>query len=73
MQRQYTGTSGKKDNCQVGVFAAYVTPDGHALIDRELHLPESWTADRARCQAGGHNRDAEVAPPQALGAGADWV
>jgi SRSO17 transposase len=53
VQRQYTGTSGKKDNCQVGVFTAYVTPDGHALIDRELYLPESWTADRARCRAAG--------------------
>src|SRR5919199_3989813 len=53
VQRQYTGTSGKKDNCQVGVFTAYLTPDGHALIDRELYLPESWTADRARCRAAG--------------------
>jgi SRSO17 transposase len=53
VQRQYTGTSGKKDNCQVGVFAAYVTPDGHALLDRELYLPESWTEDPARCQAAG--------------------
>jgi hypothetical protein len=53
VQRQYTATSGKKDNCQVGVFAAYVTPHGHALIDRELYLPESWTADRARCRAAG--------------------
>jgi SRSO17 transposase len=35
------------------VFAAYVTPHGHALIDRELYLPESWTADRARCRAAG--------------------
>lgn len=53
VQRQYTGTAGKKDNCQVGVFAAYVTAAGHALIDRELYLPESWTSDRARCQAAG--------------------
>jgi SRSO17 transposase len=53
VQRQYTGTSGKKDNCQVGTFVAYATPDGHALIDRELYLPESWTADRGRCRAAG--------------------
>ncbi len=60
VQRQYTGTSGKKDNCQVGVFAAYVTADGHALIDRELYLPESWTLDRARCRAAGIPDTAEM-------------
>ena len=42
--RMYTGTAGRVENCQVGVFAAYVTPDGgRALIDRELYLPEKWT------------------------------
>ena len=52
--RQYTGTAGSIENCQVGVFAAYVTPDGgRALIDRELYLPEKWTADRDRCRAAG--------------------
>ena len=52
--RQYTGTAGRVENCQVGVFAAYVTPDGsRALIDRELYLPEKWTADRDRCRAAG--------------------
>jgi SRSO17 transposase len=50
VQRQYTGTVGKKENCQVGVFLAYASPHGAALVDRELYLPESWTADRARCQ-----------------------
>jgi SRSO17 transposase len=39
--RQYTGTTGKIDNCQVGVFLAYATPTGRALIDRELYLPKS--------------------------------
>jgi SRSO17 transposase len=53
VQRQYTGTSGKKDNCQIGTFLAYVAPDGHALIDRHLYLPESWTQDRDRCRAAG--------------------
>ena len=53
VQRQYTGTSGKTDNCQIGVFLAYVGPAGHALIDRRLYLPESWTADRDRCRAAG--------------------
>jgi len=52
--RQYTGTAGRVENCQVGVFAAYVTPDGgRALIDRELYLPEKWTDDRDRCRAAG--------------------
>jgi SRSO17 transposase len=49
--RQYTGTSGKIDNCQIGVFAAYATTRGRALLDRELYLPKSWTKDRARCRA----------------------
>nr|WP_053847008.1 IS701 family transposase [Streptomyces sp. NRRL B-24085] len=49
--RQYTGTSGKIDNCQIGVFAAYATGSGRALVDRELYLPKSWTADRERCRA----------------------
>jgi SRSO17 transposase len=52
--RMYTGTAGRIENCQVGVFAAYVTPDGgRALIDRELYLPEKWTDDRGRCRAAG--------------------
>ena len=52
--RMYTGTAGRVENCQVGVFAAYVTPDGgRALIDRELYLPEKWTGDRDRCRAAG--------------------
>jgi SRSO17 transposase len=50
VQRQYTGTSGKVDNCQIGVFLAYHTPHGRALIDRELYLPKSWTTDRERCR-----------------------
>ncbi|OQD57538.1 transposase [Streptomyces phaeoluteigriseus] len=44
--RQYTGTSGKIDNCQIGVFAAYATSSGRALVDRELYLPKAWTSDR---------------------------
>jgi SRSO17 transposase len=42
----YTGTAGLVENCQVGVFLAYAAPDGsRALIDRELYLPDKWTAD----------------------------
>jgi SRSO17 transposase len=52
--RQYTGTAGRIENCQVGVFTSYVTPDGgRALIDRELYLPEKWTDDRDRCREAG--------------------
>jgi len=52
--RQYTGTAGRVENCQVGVFLAYAAGDGsRALIDRELYLPEKWTADRDRCRAAG--------------------
>jgi hypothetical protein len=50
VQRQDTGTVGKKENCQVGVFLAYASGRGAALVDRELYLPESWTTDRARCR-----------------------
>ncbi|GAA1579077.1 IS701 family transposase [Dactylosporangium maewongense] len=50
VQRQYTGTSGKVDNCQIGVFLAYTSPAGRALIDRELYLPKAWTSDRDRCR-----------------------
>nr|WP_255253758.1 IS701 family transposase [Streptomyces avermitilis] len=48
--RQYTGTSGKIDNCRIGVFAAYAHAHGRALVDRELYLPKSWTKDRERCR-----------------------
>jgi len=53
VQRQYSGTAGRVENCQVAVFLSYASPAGHALIDRELYLPRSWTGDRARCAAAG--------------------
>ena len=46
--RQYTGSAGKITNCQIGVFAVYVSGQGHALIDRALYLPKTWTDDPAR-------------------------
>ncbi len=49
--RQYCGLTGRVENCQVGVFLAYVTALGHALIDRELYLPEDWCHDAARRRA----------------------
>ena len=51
--RQYSGTLGKVGNCQVGVFLAYVSTQGHALVDKALYLPAAWTADRPRCRAAG--------------------
>ncbi|MCP3140842.1 IS701 family transposase [Pyxidicoccus xibeiensis] len=51
--RQYSGTAGRIENCQVGVFLAYETPRGHALIDRELYLPEEWMQSRPRRQQAG--------------------
>ena len=49
--RQYTGSAGKITNCQIGVFACYVSRHGHAFIDRALYLPKAWTDDPARMQA----------------------
>jgi SRSO17 transposase len=51
--RQYTGTAGRIENAQVGVFLAYASAKGHALIDRGLYLPKEWTDDRERCDAAG--------------------
>jgi SRSO17 transposase len=53
VQRQYSGTAGRTENCQIGTFLAYASPRGRALIDRELYIPASWTEDRDRCRAAG--------------------
>src|SRR3954447_4904745 len=45
VQRQYSGTAGRVENCQVGVFLGYASRHGHALIDRALYLPEGWAGD----------------------------
>jgi SRSO17 transposase len=82
--RQYSGTAGRIENCQIGVFLGYAGQLGHTLLDRELYLPEEWTADRARCQQAGIPQDRRFATkPQlaqqmlhrALAAGvpAKWV
>ena len=49
VQRQYSGTAGKVENCQLGVFLTYATAWGHTFLDRRL-LPEEWCADRERCK-----------------------
>jgi SRSO17 transposase len=51
VQRQYSGTAGRIENCQVGVFLAYTSAKGHALVDRELYVPQAWIEDRPRCRA----------------------
>ena len=51
VKRQYSGTAGRIENCQIGVFLAYTSEKGHALIDRELYLPQEWVADTTRRQA----------------------
>jgi SRSO17 transposase len=51
VQRQDSGTAGRVDNCQLGVFLAYASPMRRATIDRELYLPERWTEDPERCKA----------------------
>jgi len=59
--RQYSGTAGRIENCQIGVFLAYATPAGRTLIDRELYLPKAWTEDRPRCRQAGIADDVEFA------------
>src|SRR5690242_15410454 len=59
VQRQYSGTAGPTENCQVGVFLAYASRYGHALIDRELYLPQSWAGDPERRRAAGIPPEAE--------------
>jgi len=61
VQRQYSGTAGRVENCQLGVFLAYAGPRGRALIDRELYLPKSWTDDRDRCREAGVPDDVQFA------------
>ncbi len=67
VQRQYSGTAGRVENCQIGAFLAYATDRGHALIDRELYLPETWTQDRERCRVAGIPDEVEFATKPRLG------
>ncbi len=53
VQRQYSGTAGRIENAQVAVYLTYAAPRGHALIDRALYLPKSWTDDPQRCTDAG--------------------
>jgi SRSO17 transposase len=53
VSRQYSGTAGRIENCQIGVFLTYASSLGHTLLDRELYLPTVWTDDRERCRRAG--------------------
>jgi SRSO17 transposase len=66
VQRQYTGTAGRIENAQVAVYLAYAGRSGHAMIDRELYLPRSWTTDPDRCAAAGVPDDVGFATKPAL-------
>jgi SRSO17 transposase len=82
--RQYSGTAGKVENCQIGVFLGYASPLGQVLLDRALYLPVTWPQDRARCRQAGIPEDRGFAtkPPLACqmlarafaaGVPASWV
>src|SRR5438477_5895412 len=59
--RQYSGTAGRIENCQIGVFLAYASRFGQALIDRRLYLPETWSTDEARREKTGVPQDLSFA------------
>jgi SRSO17 transposase len=67
VQRQYSGTAGRIENCQVGVFLGYASRHGRALIDRALYLPKTWTTNAARCAAAGIPENAALTTKPKLG------
>ncbi len=82
--RQYSGTAGRRENCQVGVFLLYASRSGQAFIDRALYLPQEWTVDRVRCREAGIPDEVKFATKGELaqqmltrafaaGVSADWV
>ncbi len=64
--RQYSGTAGRIENSQIGVFLAYASDHGRGLIDRELYLPKEWTSDRNRCREAGIPDDVGLVTKQVL-------
>lgn len=65
-QRQYTGTAGRVENAQVGVYLVYAAGAGHAFLDRALYLPRSWTGDPQRCRDAGVPEEVQFATKPAL-------
>jgi SRSO17 transposase len=74
VQRQYSGTAGRVENCQIGVFLGYASRKGHALIDRALYLPEGWASDAGRRAEAGVPacRRGSPSPPSRNSAGRCW-
>jgi len=66
--RQYSGTTGRVENCQIGVFLSYAGPKGHALIDRRLYLPKEWAEDTERRAAASVPDDVTFATKPKIGA-----
>jgi SRSO17 transposase len=66
VQRQYSGTAGRIENCQIGVFLAYASSQGRAFLDRELYLPQAWAQDPARRQEAGIPADVAFLTKPAL-------
>jgi SRSO17 transposase len=66
--RQYSGTAGRIENCQIGVFLTYAADAGRTFLDRELYLPKEWTADADRCAAAGIPADRKFATKPELAA-----
>jgi len=72
VQRQYSGTAGRIENCQIGVFLTYTSSVGHTLLDRELYLPKSWTNDPQRCREADVPKKVGFATKPALAARMLW-
>src|SRR4051794_10065427 len=68
VHRQDSGTAGRIENCQIGVFLAYASRHGHALIDRALYLPQTWTDDPSRCRNAGFRTRSRSPPSPRSGA-----
>lgn len=66
--RQYSGTAGRVENCQIGVFLSYATPAGRTFLDRELYLPKAWMDDPARCKNAGIAEERVMATKPVLAA-----
>jgi SRSO17 transposase len=67
VQRQYSGTAGRVENCQLGVFLAYASAKGRTLVDRELYLPQGWCVDAPRRAEAGIGEQVAFATKPAQG------
>jgi SRSO17 transposase len=66
VQRQYSGTAGRIENCQIGVFLAYAAARGHTFLDRALYVPEEWAGNKQRRRAAGVPKEIRFATKPAL-------